>query len=126
MASAAHEYAEYLADILSPLGSIHWRAMFGGYGFYCGDVFFALAADEVLYFKADRESRAQFEAAGLPPFVYYKQGRPMSLSYYQAPELIFEDDEALRLWGGLALAAARRAKPSAPKAARKTASRKPV
>lgn len=124
MVAVQHEYAEYLADILSPLGRIHWRAMFGGYGFYCGELFFALAAGEVLYFKADADSRALFEAAGLPPFVYYKQGRPMSLSYYQAPELVFDDEEALREWGVLALAAAARASRPRPRGAAKSGIRK--
>jgi len=68
MGKANHEYADYLADVLTPLGPIHWRAMFGGYGFYCGELFFALAVDDVLYLKADADTRPRFEAEGLPPF----------------------------------------------------------
>lgn len=133
MGRANPEYANYLADLLSPLGPIHWRAMFGGYGVYCGDLFFALAVDDVLYLKADGESRERFEQAGLPPFTYEKQGTRASISYYQAPDEIFDDEEALRDWGNLALAAALRARkpvkkpaPAKTAAAKKPAAKKPV
>jgi len=97
MGKANHEYADYLADVLTPLGPIHWRAMFGGYGFYCGELFFALAVDDVLYLKADADTRPRFEAEGLPPFTYEKknQGTSASISYFQAPDDVFDDDEAL-------------------------------
>lgn len=127
MGKANPEYANYLADVLAPLGPIHWRAMFGGYGVYCGDLFFALAVDDVLYLKADAETRERFEQAGLPPFTYLKQGqKSVSVSYYQAPDEIFDDEEALRLWGNLALAAALRArkKPAVKKVA--AAAKKPA
>ena len=84
--------------------------MFGGYGVYCGDLFFALTVDEVLYLKADDESRGLFEAEQLPPFTYDKQGKTAVIRYYQAPDLIFDDEEALRYWGNLALGAALRAR----------------
>ena len=127
MARANHEYADYLADVLGVLGPIHWRAMFGGYGIYCGDLFFALAIDDVLYLKADADTRPRFEAEGLPPFSYERQGKVASLHYYQAPDAIFDDEEALRVWGNLALAAALRARKSAPAAAgAKTAAKKPA
>ena len=50
--------------------------MFGGWGFYCDDLVFAIVADETLYLKADGESAARFQAAGGEAFsVTYKDGR---------------------------------------------------
>ena len=33
------EYADYLHDLLQPLGKIRLRRMFGGYGIYADDLF---------------------------------------------------------------------------------------
>ena len=120
MGKANPEYANYLADLLARLGPVHWRAMFGGYGIYCGELFFALAVDDVLYLKADAETRPRFEAEGLPPFTYEKKGgKAASISYFQAPDDIFDDEDALRLWGNLALGAALRARKTGAGAAKK-------
>jgi len=37
------------------------RAMFGGVGIYAGDLFFALIADDSLYFKVNDSNRPDFE-----------------------------------------------------------------
>lgn len=136
MAAKRNEYADYIADVLGPLGPIRLKAMFGGYGIYCDELFFALIIDDTLYFKADDSTRAAFESEELPPFTYEKEGKVMTMSYYQASELIFEDSDALRHWGNLAIGAALRArkpaktaadKPAAKKtAAKKTAEKKPA
>ncbi len=120
-------FADYLRDLLAPLGPIRLRRMFGGLGLYAGDLFFALVIDEQLYFKVDATTRPTFAAAGLEEWVYLKQGRPVHMNYFRPPEDVFDDEEALRHWGGLALAAAQRArKPAgrAPAAPRSTANGK--
>ena len=38
--------------------------MFGGVGIYDRDVFFALIADDTLYFKVDDSTRPEFVARG--------------------------------------------------------------
>ena len=58
------ELVVHACELFAPLGSIRTRAMFGGWGFYCDDLFFAIIADETLYLKADAETAARFEAAG--------------------------------------------------------------
>lgn len=120
-----HEFARHVADLLGVLGPVRWRVMFGGYGFYCGELFFALLSDETLYFKADAESRPLFEAEGLDAFVYEKQGKPFALSYYRVPDDVFEDRDLMRHWGNLALEAAWRAgRKKVPKAAPRQPGRK--
>lgn len=103
------EYAAYLHDLLRPLGPIRHRRMFGGLGIYAGDLFFALVVDEQLYFKADAQSRALFEAEGLVEWCYARDGKIMHMNYFQPPESVFDDEAELLHWGRLALAAAARA-----------------
>jgi len=85
------------------------RRMFGGVGIYSGEVFFALIADDTLYVKVDDSNRADFEARRMGPFrPYGYEGEVMQ--YYQVPDDLLEDAEALRPWAEKALAVAVRAK----------------
>lgn len=83
--------------------------MFGGVGIYSGDIFFALIADDTLYFKVDDANRADFEARGMGPFRPYGETGEV-MQYYQVPEDLLEDADALRPWAEGAIAAARRKK----------------
>jgi DNA transformation protein len=86
--------------------------MFGGHGVYHEGLMFALVADDVLYLKADAASAGAFTALGLGPFVYEKNGRKTRMSYYAAPEAIFDDPDVAKEWAERAYAAALRgAKP---------------
>src|SRR4026207_297937 len=72
---------------------IRARPMFGGVGIYSGECFFALIADDTVYFKVDASPRPDFEARGMGPF------RPFgddggTMNYYQLPEDLLEDPEA--------------------------------
>jgi DNA transformation protein len=104
-------YLDYIKDLFAPFGAISVRRMFGGAGVYCDGDFFAIFADDALWLKADAETRGEFEKAGSGPFVYERRpGVEGRMSYYAAPDEIYDDEDALRHWTGLALAAARRAK----------------
>jgi DNA transformation protein len=97
---------EQLKQTVPPIRS---RRMFGGVGLYSANVFFALIAGDVLYFKADDSTRADFESRDLPRF------RPLGedttgMGYYQLPEDVLEDIDALRLWAEKAIAVARRSR----------------
>ena len=67
---------------------------------------FALVVADVLYLKADAHSAQRFQQRGLSRFEYTRQGRAVQLSYYAAPEEVFDDPEAARQWGRLACSAA--------------------
>lgn len=102
------EYVEFVREILEPFGEVRARRMFGGYGLYHQDLMFALIADDALYLKTDEQSVRWFRDRGLAPFEYVKQGKPMKLSYFAAPEEMFDDpDEAVR-WAKRAFDAAMR------------------
>lgn len=111
-------FMAFVVDQLAGLGPVRAKRMFGGAGVYCDTVMFALIAEDTLYFKADDANRGAFEAEGMPPFTYAaKNGRNTVMSYWKAPERLFDDpDEMLRFARG-ALEAARRtgstSKPSA-------------
>lgn len=93
--------------------SVRGRAMFGGVGIYSGELFFALIADDTVYFKVDDTNRPDFEARGMGPF------RPMGaagevMQYYAVPEDVLEDPEMLQPWVAGALAVARRKRARSP------------
>jgi DNA transformation protein len=83
--------------------------MFGGVGVYAGELFFALIADDTLYFKVDASTRPEFEARGMGPFRPFGDAGG-TMQYYQVPEDVLEDPEALRRWVEKALAVARQKK----------------
>jgi len=120
------EFVSYLHEVFAPLGVIRTRRMFGGYGIYHQDLMFAVLIDETLYLKADDSSRANFEALDLPPFRYERQGKFISMSYYQAPEAIFDDPDEARLWGRRAYDAALRSPAKKPRKRSATASHTPA
>jgi DNA transformation protein len=99
--------------VLEQLGrtirDVRARSMFGGVGIYAGELFFALIADDTLYFKVDDSNRKDYEGSGMPPFrPYGDDGEAMH--YYQIPEHVLEDAETLGTWAGNAIEVARRAK----------------
>ena len=69
-----------------------------------------LGGGEILWLKADDDSRAQFEAAGCQRFVYHAKGKAMGMNYYSAPEEAMESPQQMAPWARLALEAALRAR----------------
>ena len=121
--SASH--LDYLKDLFSPFGVITIRKMFGGAGIYCDGAIFAITGDEGVWLKVDDVTRAEFEDAGLKPFEVEMNGKTGTMSYYNAPEDIYDDEDVLRHWTGLALGASARAKkPAKKKRAKKKAKAK--
>lgn len=104
------DYTDYLQDVFALFGPVAARRMFGGHGIYHDGVMFALVAEDVLYLKADARNVGDFEREGLEPFHYTKGGRVVEMSYYQAPEAIFEDPELAADWARRSFEAALRAR----------------
>jgi DNA transformation protein len=99
---------DWLYEALAPLGLVRIRAMFGGSGVAIDGFSVGLIADSMLYLKVDQQTKALFEKRNLEPFVYIKNGKPYTMSYYQAPPELYDDGEAARTWVELALGAAKR------------------
>ena len=106
---ASASFAEFLADQLAPLGRITLRRMFGKTGVFCDEFMLGMVRDNTLYFRVDDDNRAAFkEAEAFPPLNYAKKGGVIDLSFWRAPERLFDEPDELVSWAREALAAARR------------------
>ena len=108
-------------ELLTPLGPVRVKRMFGGFGFYVDDVFMAIFIGDDLYLKADDATRSRFEAAGCRPFVYEGGGKAVTLSYWTAPVDAMESPGLMLPWARLAFEAGLRAR--AAKAPKRSVSR---
>ena len=112
MAAGDSEFVSYVVESLQPLGPVTARRMFGGHGVYLDGVMFALIACDTLYFKVDDGNRSAYAAADLGPFTYTDKGKPIRMSYHEAPSEGFDDPDVLCAWARDAYAAALRTKTS--------------
>ena len=100
----------WLEEELAPLGTLSQRRMMGGRTLYLDGIVFAIVHDDELWFKADAQSDAAWDAAGCQRFTYEMgEGRVGSMNYRHAPSDVYDDGEALRACAALALEAGRRA-----------------
>jgi DNA transformation protein len=106
---ASASFAEFLREQLAPLGHVTLRRMFGKTGVFCNGLMLGMVTDNTLYFRVDEDNREAFkEAESSPPLNYAKQGRMIDLSFWRAPERLFDEPDELVAWARAALAAARR------------------
>lgn len=98
------EFRRYVEVKLSVVLPIRTKAMFGGVGIYGNDLFFALIAENKLYFKVGNLNRSDFETAGMEPFFPYDSPSPMG--YYELPPDLLDRPEELKVWIDKALAVA--------------------
>ena len=117
---ASDSFAEFLREQLGSLGPVTMRRMFGKTGVFCDGVMIGMVRDNTLYFRVDDDNRAAFkEAEAFPPLNYEKQGGTIDLSFWRAPERLFDEPDELVAWARAALGAAHRVaakrKPTAPK-----------
>jgi len=106
---ASDGFAEFLREQLAPLGRVTVRRMFGKTGVFCDGLMFGMVSDDTLYFRVDDDNRAAFkEAEAFPPLNYEKKGGPIDLSFWRAPERLFDEPDELLSWARAALAAAHR------------------
>lgn len=99
----------WVEEALAPLGQVTQRRMMGGATLYLDGVVFAIVTDAGLWFKADRESDAFWDAAGAARFTYEREGGVATMNYRRAPDDVYDDADAMREWAAPAIAAGRRA-----------------
>ena len=121
---ASDSFVEFLREQLAPLGHINVRRMFGKTGVFCDGFMLGMVRDNTLYFRVDDDNQVAFkEAESFPPLNYEKRGGSIDLSFWRAPERLFDEPDELVTWARSALAAARRVarkrEPTAPKRATK-------
>lgn len=122
----ASEFDTFLKDMFAPVGGVRFRRMFGGTGIFRDGLMIALVADDVLYFKADAKTIPAFEAEGCGPFVYDAKGKPVTMSYWRAPERLYDEPDAFAEWVETATSAARRADAAKSGKTRKRSRRKKI
>ncbi len=116
-AVARNPFACHVYDLLSPLGGVTIRAMFGGFGISYQGRMFGLIDDGVLYFKVGDSNRADYVARDLPRFLYPTKNGPMELSYHRAPAEALDDSDEACAWAqkSIALSVNKPASKPAPK-----------
>lgn len=111
---------DWVSEAMEPIGAVTHRKMMGGATLYLdGTVFAIISSDDVLWFKADAQSDAVWDAAGCERFTFEMKDRVASMNYRRAPDDVFDDADALREWAALGLEAGRRAPAKKPKISRR-------
>lgn len=102
------EFEAFVQDQMQGVGPVYAKRMFGGAGLFLNDLMIALIAGNSLYLKVDGQTRSLFECQGLQPFIFERKGKPVAMSYFEAPEEVLEDADAMNRWVSEAYAAALR------------------
>ncbi|HEY6261537.1 MAG TPA: TfoX/Sxy family protein [Nitrospiraceae bacterium] len=96
MALKQDGFKDFVLDQLSGLHGVTCLAMFGGYGLYCGRVFFGIVHKGRLYFKTNATTAVQYREHKMKPF---RPNATQTLhSYYEVPVDILEDVGELTRW----------------------------
>jgi DNA transformation protein len=89
-------YLNHVMELLTPIGNVTSRAMFGGYGIFQEGTMFALISGSTLYFKVDESNLPLYQGAGSRRF------KPMP--YYEVPAEVMEDAVVLHEWANTSIA----------------------
>jgi DNA transformation protein and related proteins len=114
--AVSQSYREFVLEQLGRVSPVTGKSMFGGVGIYAQGLFFALIAEDRLYFKVNDVTRLEFEQRGMEPFRPF--GEDSAMGYYEVPADVAEDVVLLEVWMRKAIevaASAKNAKNARPK-----------
>jgi len=94
--AVSQSYREFVLEQLGRVTPVTGKSMFGGVGIYARGIFFALIAEDRLYFKVDDATRPDFEQRGMEPFRPF--GENSAMGYYEVPADVVEDINHLETW----------------------------
>ena len=94
--AVSDSYREFVLEQLGRVASVIGKSMFGGVGIYSQGLFFALIAEDRLYFKVDDTTRPDFERLDMEPFRPF--GEDSAMGYYEVPADVVEDSVQLAAW----------------------------
>jgi DNA transformation protein len=106
--AVSESYRVFVLEQLGRVAPVTGKSMFGGVGIYTQGLFFALIAEDRLYFKADDVTRPDFERQGMEPFRPF--GEDSAMGYYEVPADVVEDTAQLATWMQKAIEVATKAK----------------
>lgn len=101
-------FKDFILDQLGQMADVEARRMFGGYGLYQDEWFFAILHKGRLYFKIDETTVGEYRKRKMRPF--RPNPRQTLKSYYQVPVEIIEDADQLGEWGRRAVQCQQRTK----------------
>ena len=96
MAPKHDGFRDFVLDQLSELPGLTSRAMFGGYGLYCGRVFFGIVHKGRLYFKTNATTAPRYREHEMKPFT--PNATQTLTTYYEVPVDVLEDAGELTRW----------------------------
>jgi DNA transformation protein len=86
-------------ELLTPLGPIVARPLFGTCGLYLEDRIFGLVHDDVTYFRTSDASVAKYEAEQSEPFIHRTEdGIEIPMSYHAVPTRVLADPDLACAW----------------------------
>jgi DNA transformation protein len=94
--AVSDSYRDFVLEQLGRVTPVNGKSMFGGVGLYADGLFFALIAEDRLYFKVDDATRPEFERLGMEPFRPF--GEDSAMGYYEVPADVVEDATQLAAW----------------------------
>jgi len=106
--AVSQTYRAFVLEQLGRVTPVTGKPMFGGVGIYAEGLFFALIAEDRLYFKVDDDTRPEFEGLGMEPFRPF--GEDSAMGYYEVPADVVEDPARFASWMRKAIDVAARAK----------------
>ena len=106
--AVSETYREFVLEQLGRVTPVTGKSMFGGVGIYAQGLFFALIAEDRLYFKVNDATRPAFERFGMEPFRPF--GEDKAMGYYEVPADVVEDSARLAGWMRQAIDVAAKAK----------------
>src|SRR5258706_11376975 len=108
--AVSESYRDFVVEQLGRVTPVTAKAMFGGVGIYAEGLFFALIAEDRLFFKVDDATRSEFQEAGMEAFRPF--GDDSAMGYYEVPADVVEDATLLAVWVRKAIDVAAKAKSS--------------
>ena len=94
--AVSESYRDFVLEQLGRVTPVTGKSMFGGVGIYTQGLFFALIAEDRLYFKVDDATRPDFDRRGMEPFRPF--GEDSAMGYYEVPADVLEDPVQLAPW----------------------------
>jgi DNA transformation protein len=96
----------WVQEALEPLGSVSMRRMMGAAVLYLDGIVFAVLDEGEIWFKADADSAAIWDAEGCERFTFTgKDGKVETMNYRRAPSDVHDEAEAMQRWASLAVEA---------------------
>ena len=120
--AVSESYRAFVLEQLGRVTPVTDKAMFGGVGIYAQGLFFALIAEDRLYFKVNDDTRPEFERRRMEPFRPF--GEDSAMGYYEVPEDVIEDIVQLQPWVSQAIDVAAKAKRGKARRPNESSSRK--